>query len=1005
MPELRELEFQRLQLVQWRDSKLATPGWDPLLRNISLDATEAEREMTDSPRLKKGFVDSIDNAMDTMRGSKSVQQPVFPSMFGSLKALQDRRLRLTGIESSGRSIILVFGDIICQIQPLTHTNVQVYDMENWHAVYRTSHLPLVGKYAETKMRTFKCAIAFEIGEDVISFNTLDFLFQVTWARTSERNDPVKGLSHDDFSILDNWKQFLALWSSLLEKKVTARTKSKGLNGLLRNWLTEPKNTMYNPGVGLPPDLSLGDLLRSPSRLCRYLFALYQFLFDARHRIWIELVRACIHNNILAPRTKQRLRYPNYLWVWAKDTLRTTDRQYAAVLAYNTVGTSGVHLDSLDICETAFLKDACRNAPELVSVIFGDLSGSPSSPELEDIPAWSENPLLLTFRRMHATGLLNPTKACLNISQFTPLFLPASELRKRELPTILYGSGASDDKIWSVLIAKRGKNFTVLVGNDRTSRIFRLEVLFTKDVAIGPLEYCGVGMIIKMKGGNGYYVYPSRGAVLTGKVPYSSALKATTQAIVKVKEFRDSISGTSKAALTKAEKAVRARARSAFRMVYPVAWITGSLVQAQKALTSTTIAIASTAAASPIAAATVTASSSTGVLTLPVKRRRTQAEMLKDECGVTEGSGRGKRRKTEVPSGAYDMSSHFVDVSQTQPLQSLGNICTLLQSDNWPQRSAYFSTLIATRRTYYTFLRRFRHTIFDRSTSILTPPRYRADHVARLPALRRHVAQYRVNQFVAGVPPYVQDCGTQSPPLPLQLTEVDTAVVTSSPEEPRSRRQIELRWRPRNTAARTLTPERSPDLEIPPYMSPQHVTSPSGLQKLPESENTVRSTIADGLVSLSYLFEYAKVQGQAEFAMPQAELFAADTAAASPPRRQIEYPFSSSSRYRQNRAMRLRCPLRTDQLSPILNSKLVDVPSPETVASITVTSPDQVPVELFVPTSPVPHELVKSDGSAPIADTSEAIQQARVKSKLESVVTVQEEEHRASGCLSRIRQDP
>lgn len=42
--------------------------------------------------------------------------------------------------------------IYAQIQPLTHTNIQIYDEENWRAVYRTSHLPLIGDRPESKVR-------------------------------------------------------------------------------------------------------------------------------------------------------------------------------------------------------------------------------------------------------------------------------------------------------------------------------------------------------------------------------------------------------------------------------------------------------------------------------------------------------------------------------------------------------------------------------------------------------------------------------------------------------------------------------------------------------------------------------------------------------------------------------------------------------------------------------------------------------------------------------------
>ena len=53
-------------------------------------------------------------------------------------------------------------------------------------------------------------------------------------------------------------------------------------------------------------------------------------------------------------------------------------------------------------EPSLLQDAIRNAPELVPVLFGDLSESEKhaySDELIDCEVWSENPLLLTFRRM------------------------------------------------------------------------------------------------------------------------------------------------------------------------------------------------------------------------------------------------------------------------------------------------------------------------------------------------------------------------------------------------------------------------------------------------------------------------------------------------------------------------------------------------------------------------------------------------------------------------------
>lgn len=49
---------------------------------------------------------------------------------------------------------------------------------------------------------------------------------------------------------------------------------------------------------------------------------------------VLLVRACIYNGILAPMVVQHLKYPNYLWVWAKDVLCTTEHQHDVVTTYN-----------------------------------------------------------------------------------------------------------------------------------------------------------------------------------------------------------------------------------------------------------------------------------------------------------------------------------------------------------------------------------------------------------------------------------------------------------------------------------------------------------------------------------------------------------------------------------------------------------------------------------------------------------------------------------------------
>lgn len=123
-------------------------------------------------------------------------------------------------------------------------------------------------------------------------------------------------------------------------------------------------------------------------------------------------------------------------------------------------------------------------------------------------------------------------------------------------------------------------------------------------------------------------YPSRGAV-PESVPYSVALKAVTQDIVHVKGFKNTMAGHGKASLTKPELIMRQRAQTAFRTQHPVDWT------------------------QPVSAASTSTSQSSR------PKRRTQAEILRDESGEIEG-GRGMRSRTTISPLAYNRKKHMVD---------------------------------------------------------------------------------------------------------------------------------------------------------------------------------------------------------------------------------------------------------------------------------------------------------------------------------------------------------
>lgn len=118
MPEGRELILMWRQLNQWHERMQAQDDWDPLLTDIWIDMSEEERESKSKPasvRFKSGLVDRLEKHLNLYRGCSGAQRILFPPMFSCLQDLLDRKLRLSEIEYTGRSIILRFGDLLFQV--------------------------------------------------------------------------------------------------------------------------------------------------------------------------------------------------------------------------------------------------------------------------------------------------------------------------------------------------------------------------------------------------------------------------------------------------------------------------------------------------------------------------------------------------------------------------------------------------------------------------------------------------------------------------------------------------------------------------------------------------------------------------------------------------------------------------------------------------------------------------------------------------------------------------
>ncbi|KZV59096.1 hypothetical protein PENSPDRAFT_466636 [Peniophora sp. CONT] len=204
-------------------------------------------------------------------------------------------------------------------------------------------------------------------------------------------------------------------------------------------------------------------------------------------------------------------------------------------------------------------------------------------------------------------------------------------------------------------------------------------------------------------------------------------------------------------------------------------------------------------------------------------------------------------------------------------------------------------------------------------------------------------------YVSSPPGEISD--STIPPLSLQSAESDLAVLA-------------------------LPPAESPESPIPP---PLHVSFPPGLQKLSTSEDTARSAAADGLSSLSSLFDYAKRQSE--------PLFVGQPVNANTPKHTP--PESSES--------------GSPDINQITAESVAELP-PESVASIAVELPSPVPAESAIASppkprlavsSPVPHMPARYEGNSATVAASEAIQHVRVEPEQVVVVVVVREEEQCA----------
>ncbi|KAF8203455.1 hypothetical protein K438DRAFT_2015153 [Mycena galopus ATCC 62051] len=482
MPETRETTGSGKQAqMEYQTAKAA--GASFVLENIAVDATKAEAKRSDASReAKDGLVYILDATSAIKRGQNHHQTHVYPPQLRVTTKNPDppplSTLVLEKITYTHRALILHFGTLFLMV------------------------------------RKFNIGMALIFSDHVLAFPSIDLVFQPTWAT-----------SLDDFNIPPNIYTSTVDFLDLVADWIEGILQEPHF-GRACDEIRDCNHIFYGIGVytvmelffmaGLSPFLTLYEVFSVPSRAARFLLAFYSYIDRSERDLW-SLLEPCIHDGILAPTTEQRLRYADWLYVWAKDRTSMPLRMASLVDEYNSMLEDLSRLDSMwsrsdvelfDVFEPTFLAAGLRAKPTLGHLIFGQDSWLSSGGELSE----NDDPLTALYRKYDLLG--SPTK--LKPTNFySPLILPDAEFRGKNSshrPTFAFHNPkemwsvtrsfppsshwTADSEVQANILATMPRE---LLGTDRTTRLIKYIITNTLKVSIGPLEYCGVGHIVHIGG--------------------------------------------------------------------------------------------------------------------------------------------------------------------------------------------------------------------------------------------------------------------------------------------------------------------------------------------------------------------------------------------------------------------------------------------------------------------------------------------------------------------------
>ncbi|KAJ7623931.1 hypothetical protein DFH06DRAFT_1230607 [Mycena polygramma] len=503
MPGSREL-LASFEIVDAGVTALVDKGVSLRVEKIEIDATDTEQKRfkEDHPA-RSGLPYELDSQSAVKRGINKVQGYVYPDMWrtsgkkDSTRSITD--LVLKGIYYTHSALILDLGPLFLMIRWITDTSAHLYPREDYESTIKLVH---------KKLRKFKIAMALVFGTHVLAFHSNDLMFQPTWAHSRDELPPT---SADIYSPDWGFLQALAGW-----------LRSRCAEGCDRNGLAcdvvRGTNAVFL-GIdvytvieifflaGLSPLLTEEEVFSNPSRTARFCAAYLQFQDQSLKGIR-GLIRPAMQSGYLAPTISQRLKYIDWLNVYAKDRSHIPVRMAKLVDDYVTQVEERSSASTWIRYETDSLYDVFE--PTLVSAALslphnlGHLIyGAELWAELGGTVCEGRDELSRFFQEQGTLG----SRTFLRPGHYVPLFLGTADICSQSLPRRHIYTYRHEKQMWSITPFPENSQGVAhtrdatwpyqIEGEARQRMLFSYIVQKTHNVAVGPLEYCGTAHRVRI----------------------------------------------------------------------------------------------------------------------------------------------------------------------------------------------------------------------------------------------------------------------------------------------------------------------------------------------------------------------------------------------------------------------------------------------------------------------------------------------------------------------------